>query len=705
MAHTQWPDEESFVFSGAVYFLLLKTRSLEALCMRPKGKKNIPVIMAIKLIGLYIGLQLLMIPAFSFSKVWAGSWRTVSAGGMSVELYVPATAPKLADKRALMVSLHGCVQTNRVLRDQGNWSVTADEYGMVVAVPAVPDGGKIVGCWDYFGRAAPFFPPPPPHSRNSRDNDNLLALVQTLQSDVSLNIDPAQIYITGLSSGGGQTLVMGCLAPEIFAGIGINAGPTIGTGSHEINPPDITSLPITPGQAKAVCQELAGSHSPAFATQLTSVIYGSEDQTVDPRYNQLNTEIMASIYEVSDISNFSVNEFSGHNPRGAGKLWSDNTGPRISMIRSDGLGHAWPAGSGPGGEINFVAREGINYPAYVTQFFFENNRRVLKNPPPLISASAQVEGLQVKINGKAEDDGNIADLRIVVTGLIKEFSEGPTSIVLSDEGNFEFTSGPLPDNNAYRAVVTAIDDLGASSEAVLLFDIGQPPHPPVIEQVSVTVNGNCLAVFGTASDADGDLARVEVAIANGEPRPAILNDEAWALVDVCGLDTGNYMLVVKAVDMLGHESEPVTERFTISPPYQVLTNTLTGHVSALRIRFYPGLGFGTADVSYIELLRQHGIFQIFPLYGFENQWYADPSNLLGNTLEDIRIRALLMGNLSDTIKEKQITTATAKRRFNLPSTQTEQIMEGKMERLTIDQLLRILSKQGATISLEMDATE
>jgi poly(3-hydroxybutyrate) depolymerase len=55
------------------------------------------------------------------------------------------------------------------------------------------------------------------------------------------------------------------------------------------------------------------------------------------------------------------------------------------------LGHAWPAGSGPGGVINFVAREGVNYPAYVTRFFFKNNRRVEKNPLLTISAAIDVE--------------------------------------------------------------------------------------------------------------------------------------------------------------------------------------------------------------------------------------------------------------------------------------------------------------------------
>lgn len=39
---------------------------------------------------------------------------------MNVKLYVPATAPALADKRALMINLHGCVQTASTLASAGN---------------------------------------------------------------------------------------------------------------------------------------------------------------------------------------------------------------------------------------------------------------------------------------------------------------------------------------------------------------------------------------------------------------------------------------------------------------------------------------------------------------------------------------------------------------------------------------------------------
>ncbi|MCR8670477.1 PHB depolymerase family esterase [Agrococcus sp. HG114] len=297
----------------------------------------------------------------------AGSWSTETIAGMSVHLYVPSSAPALAAGRALMVSLHGCVQTATDLRGGANWVQTAEEHGMVVALPAAPNGGVLVGCWDYYDSN---------HSRTqpSRHDDNLLGLVSTLTGRAALGIDPDQVYLSGLSSGGGETMVMGCLAPDVFAGIGINAGPTVGTTSGQIG-----YVAVSESQGASTCRSFAGSAAGAFATQLTSIVYGSDDTTVTPGYNTLNGEIMAGIYGAETTSTFSLADLAGSNRAGSGTLYSDAQGPRVSVIQNSGLGHNWPAGGGPGGR--YISTNSIDYPAYVTEFFFANNRRVDPTQP------------------------------------------------------------------------------------------------------------------------------------------------------------------------------------------------------------------------------------------------------------------------------------------------------------------------------------
>lgn len=314
-------------------------------------------------LGLVLGALALAVGSGATSSAQAaGAWTSETVAGMNLRLYVPTTAPAITDGRALMVNLHGCVQTNSDLVSGGNWQATADAYGMVVAIPAAPNGGVIAGCWDYYDGQ---------HSRSApaRHDDNLLDLVSTLLARPGLALDPDQVYVSGLSSGGGETMVMGCLAPDVFAGVGINAGPTVGTTSSQIS-----SVSTTKSAATATCRSFAGSHTDGFDTQVASVIHGNDDYTVATGYNRLNAEVLAGIYGAGATSAVSMSTLPGSNTAGSGTQWADATGPRVSLLTNTGLGHNWPAGGGPGGR--YIKASSINYPAYVTAFFFANNRRV-----------------------------------------------------------------------------------------------------------------------------------------------------------------------------------------------------------------------------------------------------------------------------------------------------------------------------------------
>ncbi len=304
--------------------------------------------------------------------VTPGAWTTTAnQDGMELHLYTP-TSTTLNGKRALMISLHGCAQANEVVRDNWGWTNEADQYGMVVAAPMAPNGGVIASCWDYYDNN---------HSASNpgRHDDNLIDLANSLMANSSLNIDPAQVYISGLSSGGGQTFVMGCLAPDIFAGIGINAGPALGTSSGQIS-----SAPsgTTKSSVATRCTGFSNADS-EFETQLTSVVHGKSDYTVGQDYAEIDAGAMAIVYDVSKDSG--TNSVSGG---GTETTWSDSQGKRVSMLMVNGLGHAWPAGSGSGG--GYTDHASVDYPAFVSKFFFENNRRVVistPTPTPVVTAT------------------------------------------------------------------------------------------------------------------------------------------------------------------------------------------------------------------------------------------------------------------------------------------------------------------------------
>ncbi|WP_420829442.1 PHB depolymerase family esterase [Nannocystis pusilla] len=291
-----------------------------------------------------------------------GVWSSRTVAGMTTYVYTPATAGVVGEGRGLLVALHGCSQQATVFRDLGNWASAAEAYGMVVAVPSAPNGGVLLGCWDYFGGN---------HSRTQGHAGALLQLAANLTADAALDVDPAQVYVAGLSSGGGMAMVMGCVAPDVFAGIGIDAGPTVGTTSSQIG-----SVSTSKQAAVSLCTSLAGTHSGSFATQLTSVLAGTSDYVVAQGYADLNASVMAQLYGATSAGGFSVADLEGYQPAGTGLLWADADGPRVSQIRATSLGHAWPAGSGGGADKSYVSPKHVNYAWYLADFFSTNNRRL-----------------------------------------------------------------------------------------------------------------------------------------------------------------------------------------------------------------------------------------------------------------------------------------------------------------------------------------
>lgn len=296
----------------------------------------------------------------------AAQWQTVSTFETSAQVYVPQTQSEVGSGRALLVGLHGCVQSAADLQSRANLEASAEELGVVVALPDVPFGGVIAGCWDYYGSD---------HTRTNRHNGALLTLTETLIEDAELGIDADQVYVAGLSSGGGQAVVVGCLAPDVFAGVGIIAGPALGTEASQI-----ATVATTMESAATSCLTLAGETAGSLDDQLAVTYASSGDYIVAQGYAGLNAEMYGELYGASAGDPFDLSTLIGFEPAGNGTYFDDADGHRVAWLVAQGQGHAWPAGSGPGPELSYVATEGIDFARFALEFFRDNNRRVEPAP-------------------------------------------------------------------------------------------------------------------------------------------------------------------------------------------------------------------------------------------------------------------------------------------------------------------------------------
>ncbi len=320
---------------------------------------------------------------FTSQLASAGTWQNeqVIGGKLRTHIYIPDTPPALENKRGLMVSLHGCGQTHSDFKSGANWQDSADEHGMVVALPlASREGlnGMLSGCWNFHvGMAA---------DRSETDAKYLIDMVNALLNDTSLNIDANQVYLTGLSSGAGMANQMACLAPDVFSGIGINAGPAPGSDGQDISNPIIQ---IVPGAEN--CYTLAGPFQNALYSQIYNNIHGTNDSLVSPSHAERNTQIFRTAYAgdpAGETTECGVSTLPGN---GDVTTYCDGIGPRISKVMVNGMGHAWPAGQGSSGSTNYIDHAHVNYPDYISQFFVDNNRRVngpIVTPEPTVTPTA-----------------------------------------------------------------------------------------------------------------------------------------------------------------------------------------------------------------------------------------------------------------------------------------------------------------------------
>jgi len=448
---------------------------------------------------------------WSSNQTWAAD--TVNGGSLTGYYYWPATAPVLEGKRALVLVLHGCQQTasGDVVNntDNGfNWKAAADQYGAVILAPNATGNVYSNHCWDYASTR---------HNRSTGHDAVLLDLVNRFVSNPQYAIDPRQVYVTGLSSGGGETMALACMAPDIFAGAGINAGPPPGTTTAQIAYVPGGYTTTTAGNA---CRALAGTQTPSFATQIAGVIWGTSDYTVAQAYGPMDAAAMRFAYGGNFYQGATATVAGG----GSNIPYTDVDGKlRTSEITVSGMGHAWPAGGG-GQNTNYVDAMHVNYPAFLMNFWSANNLRVSQVAVPVMaSCSATVSGSTVTVSGAATDAaGAVSSYRVRLNGvtLVDDAAAGSGASFTKQYASMA--------NGTYTGTVTATDSAtGRTSAACNLpsFVVGQttPPTPPPTTTCTATTSSNYAHVqAGRAHDSGG------YAVANGSNQRMGLDNTFYA---------------------------------------------------------------------------------------------------------------------------------------------------------------------------------
>lgn len=211
---------------------------------------------------------------------------------------------------------------------------------------------RISKCWNWFNAAD--------QQRGCGEPSLIAGITREVMRNVS--IDPARIYIAGLSAGGAAAAIMGSVYPDLYAAIGVHSGLACGAASDM---PSAFAAMRKGGRPTAMvsCSDKSARAVP------TIVFHGDRDTIVHPANgNQIIAQLESPAELRTTISH-------GEAPGGMSytrTVHIDESGR--SMLEQwviHGAGHAWSGGSLSG---SYTEPSGPDASREMMRFFLQHVR-------------------------------------------------------------------------------------------------------------------------------------------------------------------------------------------------------------------------------------------------------------------------------------------------------------------------------------------
>jgi poly(hydroxyalkanoate) depolymerase family esterase len=280
---------------------------------------------------------------------------TGNPGNLRGRIYVPEG---LDGPAPLVVVLHGCTQDAAVYDHGSGWSTLADRHGFILLFPEQQRANNPMLCFNWFSVGDT--------QRGMGEAASIRAMIEAVKE--AHDIDPARIFVTGLSAGGAMASAMLATYPEIFAAGAILAGIAYGCADSVGEAFDcMGGRARSDAEALARQVRLASPHKGPWPR--VQVWQGSADSTVVPS-NADAIVLQWSHLHGLDPKPDRVDEVEGH-PR---RTWLGADGaPVIEQYVIAGMAHGVPLdgeGEDPLGEAGaHMLDVGLSSTARIAAFF------------------------------------------------------------------------------------------------------------------------------------------------------------------------------------------------------------------------------------------------------------------------------------------------------------------------------------------------
>jgi poly(hydroxyalkanoate) depolymerase family esterase len=266
-----------------------------------------------------------------------------STGARDYKLFIPPAAGTRA--LPLVVMLHGCTQDPDDFAAGTGMNDAALSHRFFVLYPAQSQQANPQRCWNWFKHN---------HQARGRGEPELLAGM-TRDIVARYAIDPARVYVAGLSAGGAMAAILGDAYPDLFAAVGVHSGLATGIAKD---------LPSALGAMKS-----GGSRSNGAASGVPTIVFhGDADATVHPGNG--DHVIAASAGTITGEIEKGISRGGRSYTR---RVHRNSNGEVIAehwLVH--GAQHAWSGGSAQG---SYTDPRGPDASAEMVQFFLKHPRR------------------------------------------------------------------------------------------------------------------------------------------------------------------------------------------------------------------------------------------------------------------------------------------------------------------------------------------
>ena len=274
---------------------------------------------------------------------------TTPAGLLAYKVYVPASyASSPTRLYPLVVMLHGCTQSPDDFAAGTRMNALAEQHGLLVAYPAQSANANGSKCWNWFR----------PQDQTRGKGEPALIAGMTAQLATEYRIDPARIYVAGLSAGAAMAVVLGRTYPEVFAAVGVHSGLPY-RAAHDV------------GSAFAAMKGSAARTTTADTLVPTIVFHGDRDHTVAVANG---TAVIAQVGRAGVAVTMTRQE-TGTAVGGRSFTRTDYSDASGHVVVEDwrvhGGGHAWMGGSANG---TYTDPQGPDASVEMLRFFLEHAR-------------------------------------------------------------------------------------------------------------------------------------------------------------------------------------------------------------------------------------------------------------------------------------------------------------------------------------------